>query len=400
VTAPGTPGSAALVRLVAGREVSTRIRDKTFLISSAVILLLVLGAVAFQVVIASGAGRVTVGVVGDRSALQPALQAEGKAVGADVTVVGLAGEAAARTALAAGDVDGALVLGSGGAPRLLVERKADPMLTATVQGAVGQLAIGRQLAQAGINPLDVPQVGVTVVNPGTDPTGERTGIAIVGIIVLYTLLILMGQFVAQGVVEEKSTRVVELLLATMRPWQLLAGKIIGLGLLGLAQIVAISVVGVTGALAFGVVSLPGQLIGTVLTVVAWFVLGYAFYAAAYAAAGALVPRQEEIQSTTTPLTMLILVSLFAGFAVNDNPDGTLGHITAFIPPMAPVTMPSRIILGAAPAWEIVASAAVTILATVILIPIAGRIYAAVILRTGSTVKFREAARLARAPDIP
>jgi ABC-2 type transport system permease protein len=132
----------------------------------------------------------------------------------------------------------------------------------------------------------------------------------------------------------------------------------------------------------------------------WFVLGYAFYAAAYAAAGALVPRQEEIQSTTTPLTMLILVSLFAGFAVNDNPDGTLGHITAFIPPMAPVTMPSRIILGAAPAWEIVASAAVTILATVILIPIAGRIYAAVILRTGSTVKFREAVRLARAPDVP
>ena len=77
-------------------------------------------------------------------------------------------------------------------------------------------------------------------------------------IVLYTLLILIGQFVAQGVVEEKSTRVVELLLATMRPWQLLAGKIIGLGLLGLAQIVAIAVVGVAGALAFDVVSCPAS----------------------------------------------------------------------------------------------------------------------------------------------
>ena len=92
-------------------------------------------------------------------------------------------------------------------------------------------------------------------------------------------------------------------------------------------------------------------------------LGYAFYAAAYAAAGALVPRQEEIQSSTTPLTMLILVSLFVGFAVNENPDGTLAHVRAFIPPMAPVTMPSRIILGAAPAWEIAASVAVMILAT-------------------------------------
>jgi ABC-2 type transport system permease protein len=127
----------------------------------------------------------------------------------------------------------------------------------------------------------------------------------------------------------------------------------------------------------------------------WFVLGYAFYASAYAVAGALVPRQEEIQSSTTPLTMLILVSLFAGFAVNDNPDGTLGHITAFIPPMAPVTMPSRIILGAAPAWEIAASAALMIASTVLLIPFAGRIYAAVVLRTGSAVKLREAVRLAR-----
>ena len=124
-------------------------------------------------------------------------------------------------------------------------------------------------------------------------------------------------------------------------------------------------------------------------------LGYAFYAAAFAVAGALVPRQEELQSSTTPLTMLILVSLFAGFAVSENPDGTLAHVTAFIPPMAPVTMPSRILLGAAPAWEIAASVAVMIIATLLLIPLAGRIYSAVVLRTGSAVKLSEALRLAR-----
>ena len=102
-----------------------------------------------------------------------------------------------------------------------------------------------------------------------------------------------------------------------------------------------------------------HLIGAVALSLFWFVLGYAFYAAAYAVAGALVPRQEEIQSSTTPLTMLILISLFAGFAVNENPDGHARATSrAFIPPMAPVTMPSRIILGAAPAWEIAASIAV------------------------------------------
>jgi ABC-2 type transport system permease protein len=96
------------------------------------------------------------------------------------------------------------------------------------------------------------------------------------------------------------------------------------------------------------------------------------------------------------LTMIIIVSLFAGFAVNDNPDGTLGHVAAFIPPMAPVTMPSRIILGAAPAWEIAASVAVMVAATLLLIPAAGRVYSAVVLRTGSAVKLSEALRLARA----
>ena len=150
------------------------------------------------------------------------------------------------------------------------------------------------------------------------------------------------------------------------------------------------------AAATGALDVDGELIGAVALSLGWFVLGYAFYASAYAVAGALVPRQEEIQSSTTPLTMLILISLFIGFAVNDDPDGTLAHVTAFIPPVAPVTMPSRIILGAAPAWEIAASAALMIATTLALIPFAGRIYAAVVLRTGSAVKLREALALARA----
>ena len=101
------------------------------------------------------------------------------------------------------------------------------------------------------------------------------------------------------------------------------------------------------------------------------------------------------ESTADALTLLILVSLFLGFAVNGNPDSTLAHVCAFIPTTAPITMPGRIILGAAPAWEIAASVAVTVAATVALIPLAGRIYAAVVLRTGSAVKLREALRLAR-----
>ena len=153
--------------------------------------------------------------------------------------------------------------------------------------------------------------------------------------------------------------------------------------------------GVGVAAATGTLDVDGTLLSAVGLALLWFVLGYAFYAALYAVAGALVPRQEELQSSTTPLTMLILVSFFAGFAVNADPDGVLAHVCAFIPFTAPITMPGRIMLGEVPAWEIAASVAVMIASTALLIPLAARIYSAVVLRTGSAVKLSEALRLAR-----
>jgi ABC-2 type transport system permease protein len=393
VTTPGTPGSAALVRLVAAREMSTRIRDKTFLITSGVILLLVLGGMAFQVLIASGADKVTIGVVGDQSALEPALRAQGMAVGADVTVVGESDESAARAALRTGDVDGVLIDGT--APRLLVQRSAGGPLQTVVDGAVTQLYLSRQLTQAGISRIDVPQVGVTALDPGADPTGERTGVALVGIIVLYSLLILMGQFVAQGVVEEKSTRVVELLLSTMRPWQLLAGKIIGLGLLGLAQIVAIAGIGVAGALAFGVVSLPGQLIGTALSVVAWFVLGYAFYAAVFAAAASLVSRQEDLAGVITPITVVLVAGFFVAIQSAGAPTGTLATVTSYVPGLSPLVMPVRLAAGGASWWEGLIAVVVMLAAIALVVRLGGRIYAGALLRTSGRTKVREALRAER-----
>lgn len=389
---PRTPGSGAIVRLVAAREVSTRIRDRTFLISTGLILLLVLGSLVFQAIVISGSSKVTVGVVGDRAALAPVLQAQGRATGVDVTVVGLADEAAARTAVDDGDVSGALVGAGTAQPRLLVKRTASRPLESVVQGAVAQAALSRQLAAAGITRIDVPRVQVSPLQAQSQDTGERTGVAIVGLVVLYTLLILTGQFVAQGVVEEKSTRVVELLLATMRPWQLLAGKILGLGLLGLAQIIVLSVAGVIGAIAFDVVSFPGQLIGTVGSVVAWFVLGYAFYAAVFAAAASLVSRQEDLASVITPTTLLLVVGFFIAIQGAQNPSGSLATVTSFIPGLSPMVMPVRIAAGGTALWEVLLAIAIQLVGIAVVVRLGGRIYAGALLRTGGRTKIREALR--------
>jgi ABC-2 type transport system permease protein len=381
--------SLALVRLVAAREISTRLRDKAFLISSAVILLLVIGSIALQVVLGSQATREKVGVVGDRSTIGAALLAQGTALDVQVTVVGLPDEAAARTAVDAGDVDGALIA-TGAAPQLLVKGTPDGPLQAVVQGAVTQVALRQQLARAGVDLAAAPRVDVRSLDPQAQQTQERTVVTLIGVAVLYSLLVLFGQFLAQGVVEEKASRVVELLLATLRPWQLLAGKILGLGLLGLAQIVVIAGVGVAGALAFDVIALPGQLIGTVLILVAWFVLGYALYASVFAAVASLVSRQEDLGTVIMPTTLLLVAGLVIAIQAASNPASTLATVTSFVPGLSPLVMPVRMAAGQAAAWEVAVAVVLMLGAIALVVRLGGRIYAAALLRTGGKIKLREA----------
>ena len=386
--------SASLVKLVAAREISARVRDKNFVISSVVIILVLVGLLAFQVAINSGSEETRVGVVGGSPELEQALEAQGDALDVDVTVVELGDEAAARTAVDDEEVDGVLLAG-GGEQELLVRQSSGGYLQAVVQGAVGQLAVAEQLAEAGVTSLDVPEVTVTALDPDADEDGQRVIVAIIGTAVLYSLLILFGQFVAQGVVEEKSSRVVELLLATMKPWQLLAGKILGLGVLGLAQILLIAVVGVVGALAFGIVDIPGDLISTAVSVVLWFVLAYALYAAIFAVAGSLVSRQEDLGTVLTPTTLVLVGAFVVGIQAAADPDGPLAVVTSFVPGLSPLVMPVRQAAGDVELWEIGLSAAIAVLAVALVVRIGGRVYAASLLRTSGKTKVREALRAER-----
>jgi ABC-2 type transport system permease protein len=389
---PHTP--AQLVRLVAGREISTRIRDKGFLVGSAVLIVLILGMLVFQVAINSGADTTKIAVVGGGPAVTEALQTQGDAMRTDVEVVAYDDEVTARTAVQDGDVDAALLGPSGTQPELLVESGGGQAET-LVQGAVRGMAINQQLADSGVTLQTPPEVDVVALDPDADADLEAAVVALVGVVVLYSLLILFGQFVAQGVVEEKSSRVVELLLATMRPWQLLAGKIVGLGLLGLAQMLVIAVIGIAGALAFDVVSLPGRLIGTVLTVIAWFVLGYAFYASVFAAAASLVSRQEDLGSVITPASLLLVAGFVISIQAAQDPTGTLAAVTSYIPGLSPLVMPVRQAAGGAEWWEVGVAVVLMLVSIAVIVRIGGRIYSGALLRTGGKVKLREALQAER-----
>jgi ABC-2 type transport system permease protein len=389
VSEPRRPSSAGLVRLVATREASTRLRDKNFLIGSIVIVVLLLGVMGMQVAANSGSDEARIGVVGETGALESALRTQGGVLGVDVTVVPFQDDAAARTAVEDEDVDGAVVGAAGDRPELLL-RASDGRLEALVGGALTDTAVGEQLAAAGVQ-LTVPRLTVTPLQQD-DREGQATIVALVGVAMLYGLLILFAQFVAQGVVEEKSSRVVELLLATMKPWHLLAGKILGLGLLGLAQIVLIGLLGVGGALAFDLVDVPGDLIGTVVSVVAWFVLGYAFYSALFAAAASLVSRQEDLGSVLTPTSMLLIAAFVIAIQASSNPSGALATVTSFVPGLSPMVMPVRMAAGEAAAWEVGLAVLLMLVAIGLIVRIGGRVYAGALMRTSGKVKLREALR--------
>ncbi|MBN1091503.1 ABC transporter permease [Blastococcus sp. TML/M2B] len=382
------PSSAGLVRLVAAREVATRIRDKSFIISSVVILVLIVGVMVFQVLVGSGDEERRVGLVGGDAALTAALEAQGEALEVEVAVVDLDDEAAARTAVDDEDVDAALLAGSD--PELLVLDSADGTLEAIVNGAVAQLAIAEQLAEAGVAELAVPEVTVTATDADAAADQQRVIAAIFGVVILYSLLILFGQFIAQGVVEEKASRVVELLLATMRPWQLLAGKIIGLGVLALGQMVLIGAVAVGAALAFDVVEVPGDLIGTVGIVIAWFLLGYAWYAAVFAVAASLVSRQEDLATVLMPTSAVLIVAFVIGIQAAGDPDGALARITSLVPGLSPLVMPVRQAAGDVPLWELGLAVVLMVVAIGLVVRLGGRIYAGALLRTGGKLKMREA----------
>jgi ABC-2 type transport system permease protein len=377
------------VRLVAAREASTRLRDKNFIIGSIVIIVLLLAVMGFQVAAGSGDDEARIGVVGETGALESALTTQGDVLGIDVAVVPLEDDAAARAAVEGEEVDGALLGGGTDRPELLLPG-SDRQLEALVGGAVTDASVGEQLAEAGVQ-LTLPQLTVTPLEQD-DSDGQATVVALVGVAMLYGLLILFAQFVAQGVVEEKSSRVVELLLATMKPWQLLAGKILGLGLLGLGQIVVIAVLGVGGALAFDLVDVPGELIGTVLSVVAWFVLGYAFYAALFAAAASLVSRQEDLGSVLTPTSMLLIAAFIIAIQASADPGGTLATVTGFVPGLSPMVMPVRTAAGEAAGWEVALAVLLMLVAIAVIVRIGGRVYAGALLRTTGKVKLREALR--------
>jgi ABC-2 type transport system permease protein len=379
--------------IVARREFVERGRDRGFVISTAVTLLILVAVIVVTGLLDRGT-QFDLGVVGEGSATTGRFTvAAADLLDVDVTLRTLPDEAAATRAVRDGEVDAVLLDDE----RILVMGEPPAQLVGVIQAVSVRIRSEAALEDAGVGAeeiqavLDQPPLPVRSLEPVDERRRENAAVAFVGVLALYGQLFAYGYWVAAGVVEEKASRVVEVLLATLRASQLLRGKILGIGVLGLAQLLIIGVVGLAAAQIVNSLQFPAGAVATIGIVLVWFVLGFFFYAGLFAVAGSIVTRQEDLQTTMTPLTILIVVSFFIGISATGNPSSTLATVASLLPPSAPLVMPTRIVLGEATPAEVVLSAALTIGATIALIPIATRIYERAVLRPGR-VRIRQVLR--------
>jgi ABC-2 type transport system permease protein len=383
-------------RTVARREVTERLRDKSFWVSTA-ITLVILGVVLFLPKIIGGDSTFKVAYAGGNAdAAATAVQTRANELDVKLERATYADEAEARAAIQDGDLDAYVTADS-----VVVKEKLDERLGAAVQAAHRDLTASERLRQEGLDPAavqaaqTVAPLTVDALDPA-DPRAEQRGqIAFVGAIVLYGQLIGYCMWVAFGVVEEKASRVVELILSAIPTRALLAGKITGIGLLGFLQLIVIAVFGLAVGNATGMLDVNTDLLVPVGFVLLWFVLGYAFYSSVFAASAARVSRQEELQNVIGPANMLIMVSFFAVFYVNSNPDTLIARLLSVIPPFSALCAPVRMASGDAPLWEVGLALALMLAAIGALILMGARIYEGAILRMGAKISLLDAWRATR-----
>lgn len=288
-----------------------------------------------------------------------------------------------------------------------------------VQALASQLSILDKSSRLGLTPSQTASLFAppqfSDVNLGQVQSTRSTGdivtgyiLAYAGFILIYIAVVMYGAFVATGVAEEKGSRIMEILVNAATPFQLMVGKVIGIGAAGLTQMGLFVVVGIGMLLlqiplsavllgsAGGIpISITGASIIMLVLILVYFILGFGLYATLFAALGALVKRQDEVQSAIQPLTMLIVAGYLVNFFGIYAPDSVWMRVISYIPFWTPMAMLVRVGVGTVAWWEIPLTIALMLAAIYVCTVIAARIYRFGVLMYGQRPGLRQLFRLVR-----
>ncbi|MDO8105922.1 ABC transporter permease [Isoptericola sp. b441] len=408
------------IRVIAGREISVKLRDRAFIGSTVFMLVLVTAATLIPVLIQQRVPSVRVAVQGAAAAqvveraaelgrqaqesgtsLPPALAVfgEGGLPSADISTVEVTQDGSVDTLVRNHDVDAALVGADLAHLTMLGAQGVPSELDVLVRAAASEIQVSDAATRAGLSPdqvtaLTSPAMPVTVLLDA-NPTGEVPPqlLVLVFAFLFYLSVLTFGMSIAQSVVEEKQSRVIELLVAALPVRWLLTGKVLGNTVMALGQIVVILGAGLAGATLAGQGQVVSQVLGASGWFVAFFLLGFVMLACLWAVAGSLASRIEDLQATTVVMQVLVIVPFFAAlFAMEPGP---VQRVLSYVPFTAPLLMPARVVLGNAAAWEPVVSASVVLLTGVVFVLVGARLYEGSLLHTSSRLKAMQAWRAGR-----
>jgi len=419
---------------VARREYLQRVRTRTFVVITAVLAVIGLGLASIPLIgqVLGDEGAPTIGVYAadaglsadPAQSLEQALNAIGSAGGGDgsafeVRSVEDAGAAAAD--VRDGELDGLLTIGRAPDGELTFDYLSEEGPTSSallaVRSAATQVAIGDRLARAGLDPSQAGALfapvafDLTPLDPNAqDPEenfGPRYVVALAMTILTFMAVLTYGQWVATSVAEEKSSRVMELLITAASPRQLLAGKVLGTGAAGLTQYAVVVAAALIGLLAQGLIG--ERLLGSapadpalqgvdplvLLTFGFFFAGGFLLYALLYAALGSTASRLEDVQQVVGPMVVVGMIGYFASIAGLNAPDADWVRLLSMVPFFTPYLMPARLLLGSVEPWEVLLAAGLTAVALALALWVAARIYSAGVLLYGQRLSLRNVLRAVR-----
>ena len=369
--------------LVARREWNERIGARSYRITTVVLVAAVVLAVGIPALLSGSSKPHKVGVVGGAQGIET-VRAAGAVIKQKVDPVPYASLAGAQRQLRAGHLSGVYVVGR----RVLIKQApASGTSSPALANAIAQLGAGGAHAAAIAQPLPVHGL-----ERAAKPLPTRlTGMAVA--ILIYILVLTYGQRITSGVVEEKSSRVVEILLSSIRPAQLLIGKVLGIGATALVQVAALVAAFFIVASATGSNVLHGAAAGVVVIGALWMVLGYAMYCTMFAAAGSMVSRESDANNITFPVVIPLLVAYVLSFNVIFSASGPgFYKVLAYIPLTAPIASTVEYAIGGIGVLGVAISLVVSAALTAVLARVAAKIYENSILRTGARISLREALR--------
>ena len=384
-------------RLVAGRSLADGVRSRTVRISTAVLLLVGLAVVFVPRMLGGDEPSYTLASVGEPSvAVQAQLDAAGEAAGFRIDYLAVQDAAMLEAAIREGDATVGLV------GTTVYVRTDAPGAVAVL---VGQAVVAQErtdlLRAAGLSSAQIAEVGSLVlpdqVEVGPVQDEGRAAIGFIVGIVLYMAIMFSGQIIAMNVGVEKSTRIAEVLLAVLRPSQILVGNVVGIGLQTLAQLLVLSVPILVAVTMTDGLDVPAVAAGDIVLGVAWFVLGFLMYAFLFAAAAALVDKVTEVGSAIMPVTVVLVVAyLGAVIVVQQDPGSAVSVALSLFPLTSPMAMPVRWSSGMVPEWQLIVSMLLALGAAFLLAWFGSTVYRRALVITGRRLKLGEVLR----PSIP